>query len=201
MDLTPVHTQAAPWPKGLPSGTDPDTVAAWRAQQDAIHAVNMGGSRDQNFIPTGDPVQDEWVEVWETDPGMLFPNQEQIPNQSRGSGVMGWGSRDRTQSNATQNGYGFDAAHMHRRYAVGSIPGNYLWMQPGSRPLIKTHTGTANVPVGPDSPFAGQLPVGQFDPQGAALLNLPNSHTPPFSPALADTVAPAVSDSPEVSLW
>jgi hypothetical protein len=203
-DLTPL-TRAAPWPKGLPTTTDPEDVSAWREQSAEIHATNMGGSREALYLPTLNPSQDEWVELSETDPGLMFPALEPVPNQQKTGGASGWGSRDVVQSNARQNGYGFNAAHMHRRYVEvgvgsGTFPGNYMWMEPGSRPLIRSYAGTANVPVGQDSPFAGQDPGAAWDSQGAVLQNLPSAYQPPGVPALADEPA-TYSDIAGVDLW
>lgn len=197
-DLQP-NTRAANWPKGLPQSTFPDDQEAWREQESEIHAQNMGGSREALYEPTLNPVQDEWTELLETDPGITFPAMVPLPGQLQAGGSGGWGSRDRVQSLARQNEYGYDAAHMHRRYATGAIPGNYMWMEPGSRPMIKTVPGTARVPVGVDSPFAGQDPGASYDAQGAALLNLPTAYQSPPEPALAPSYSSV--EAPSVDLW
>lgn len=195
-DLQPV-TRAAPWPKGVPSQVDPDGTEHWREQQLGIHASAMGGSREALFIPTAHAKQDEWKDFYEVEPGQS--NQVEIPGQIKGS-AGGWGSRDRVQSFAGQNEYGFDSAHMHRRYAAGSIPGNYMWMEPGSRPMVKSIPGTAVIPVGPDSPFAGQDFGFPYDPQGAVLNTLPPDYTAPPEPELAASY-PATQAESGVELW
>lgn len=200
MDQTPI-TRAAPWPKGLPTTTDPDDVSARRQESADIHSSNLGGSREALFEPTLCPVQDEWDQVLETDPGITFPEMQSLPSQLLSGGSGGWGSTDRVQSLARQNQYGFDSAHMHRRYATGTIPGNFLWMEPGGRPLVKSVAGTAKVPVGPDSPFYGQDPGVPFNSQGAALADLPVGYTGPPDPALATGYAQADTFNDEIPLW
>lgn len=187
-DLQPI-TRAANWPKGLPMSTDPAEVGARRVESAEIHAQNMGGSREALYLPTANAQQDEWVELWDVAPGEMIPPQPAMPDQLKTTGMMGWASTDRNASFARQNGYGFDSAHMHRRYAAGSIPGNYMWMEPGSRPLVKSIPGTANIPTGPDSPFHGQSGATGYDPQGAALMDLPVDYSPPPVPSLASSYA------------
>jgi hypothetical protein len=191
-------TNAAPWPKGVPQSVDPDAVAARRIESMDIHSSAMGASRRSNTSPNGYLQNDTWDTMEAVDPGMTKPPMVPIPNQVM-TGSGGWGSRDRVQSRAGQNEYGFDSAHMHRRYATGSIPGNYMWMEPGQRPMVKSIPGTANVPVGQDSPFAGQVPGDAFTSHGSALANLPTQYVAPPDPALA----PAYSQdqAPEVNLW
>lgn len=198
MDQTPI-THAAPWPKGVPQSTFPDETTPWRDQENDIHASNLGGSREALYLPTANPVQDDWQEIWDVDPGETFPAMQELPSQLLAGGSGGWGSRDRVQSYAGQNGFGFDSWHRHRRYAAGSIPGNYMWLQPGGRPLVKTVPGTAKVPVGTDSPFYGQDPGVPYDPQGAALMTLPAAYQAPPDPALA--VSNNYTEPPPVPLW
>lgn len=200
MDEQPL-TRAAPWPKGVPQSIHPDKqYLEYREQLADIHASNMGGSREMQYLPTADAVQDQWVEQMATDPGLLFPQMEPLPAQMMTGGSGGFGSRDRIHSFAEQNEYGFDSAHMHRRFAVGSIPGNSLWMRPGSRPLIKTVAGTARIPYG-EGPFMGQDGSTGYDPQGSALAVLPKAYEPPPDPALADSYPSFTDTAPAVPLW
>lgn len=206
-DETPL-THAAPWPKGVPTTTDPGDVAIRRQESADIHASDMGGWRESAYLPTQNPVQADWEELWAVDPGVLFPQLEEIPRQAKGVGSQGWGSTDRVQSFARQNGYGFDSAHMHRRVVNpggNSLPGNYMWMQPGARPLVKSVPGTAGIPAGPDSPFYGQDPGASYDAQGAVLLTLPADYQGVPQPALAGDIAtpegPQVTDSGDWGYW
>lgn len=174
-DLQPV-TRAAPWPKGTPQGVDPDSVEFRQAQSREIHGMGMGAAREMLYLPTADPVQDDWQEIWDVDPGQSL--QVKTPQQVH-TASGGWGTRDRVQSDARQNRYGFDSAHKHRRFARGSIPGNFMWLRPGSRPLVKSVPGTARIPTGPQSPFYGQDAEIAYDPRGAVLMDLPVQYTAP----------------------
>lgn len=196
-------TRAAPWPKGVPQTLLPDDQLARREQSAAIHATNMGGSREALYEPTLSPQNDTWEVLEATDPGALIPPLPGLPKQVKGAlAPGGWGHRDREQSLARQNGYGFDSAHMHRRYATGSIPGNYMWMQPGSRAVRKTIAGRPTIPIGPDSPFSGQDPAWQFDPQGAVLQQLPAPYAPAPEPAVgAAYPSPEPYDSVPALEW
>jgi hypothetical protein len=196
MDQTPL-THAAPWPKGVIQSRDPVEQSARRAESAAIHAVNMGASREMLYEPTIDPTQDRWEAIQETNPG--YSGQVPIPSQVMTGGVSGFGSYDRTQSMQRQNGYDFGSKHMHRRYAAGSIPGNFLWMEPGSRPLVKSIPGTSRPPVGL-GPFQGQDPGVSYDSQGAALNVLPVSYSAPAQPALAADYAGS-SEPGDVAWW
>lgn len=195
-DLQPL-TNAAPWPKGVPQTVLPDEVAERRRVSADIHASNMGQSRRALYSPTLNAAQDDWRGIDTINPGdsMLVP----IPQQVQ-TGVGGFGSTDRTQSMANQNRFGFDSAHTIRRYAAGSIPGNHMWMQPGSRPLVKSIPGTAQIPVGVDSPFTGQNPGDAYDVQGSVLSDLPAQYAAPPDPALAADYSTIQAD-PQVSYW
>lgn len=206
-DETPI-THAAPWPKGMPTTTDPQDVADWRLQSADIHSSDMGGWREGAYLPTANPVQADWNELWEVDPGVLFPQLSEIPGQAKdGLAPGGFGNRDRVQSKAAQNAYGFDSAHMHRRVVTpggNSLPGTFMWMEPGARPLVKSIPGTAGIPAGVDTPFYGQDPGASYDAQGAVLLTLPADYQGVPQPALAASVAapagPNVAD-PGATDW
>jgi hypothetical protein len=192
MDLTPSR-RAAPWPKGILSGPiagdTPDAIANQLQQSAVIHATNHGASRRMIHTPNGDVQQDQWERIDELNPG--FSALQPQSRQAMSSSFM-FGNRDRTTSFARQNEYGFDSAHMMRRYAVGSVPGNYMWMRPGGRPMRKSLAGPARPAIGPQSPFAGDDLGYTFGIDGAMLQNVPTEYTPPPQPTLA---ASNVSDS------
>lgn len=198
-DHTPA-TNAAPWPKGILSGPipgeNPDTVAEQLRQSALIHGTDRGASAKLKHTAQGWANQDSWAELWNVTPG--HTDAQDLPAQYKSAG-FGWGTTDRTQSFARQNGHGFDAAHMLRRYATGSIPGNNDWMRPGGRVMAKTLPGPARPPIGPDSPFAGQDLGQSFSPSGAMLFNAPTEYTAPPQPTLAQPVwtqnAPTGSDA------
>jgi hypothetical protein len=186
-DRTPSR-RAGPWPKGIASGPvpgdGPDDIGNQLRQSYGIHSINLCASVR---MLTGFPaVQDEWQELVETNPG--HSDLQPLPRQAMSSGFM-WGTRDRTQSMARQNEYGFDSAHMHRRWATGPIPGNTMWLKPGGRPLAKTLAGPARPAIGVDSPFAGDDLGQSFDINGAYLQNVPMEYVAPVQPNLAPPLA------------
>lgn len=178
MDRTPLH-HAAPYPKGVSSGrvpgVGPDDIGNQLEQSRWIHSVDNGaGLKAITGLPA---LQDQWTGIDEVNPGST--DLVALPKQAMSSGFM-WGTRDRTQSMARQNEFGFDSKHMMRRFATGSIPGNTMWLRPGGRPLAKSLPGPARPPIGPDSPFAGQdLMTMNFGAEGAVLQNTPSEYAPP----------------------
>lgn len=184
-DAQPI-TRAAPFPKGISSGpvpgATPDDIADQLRQSAYLHSIKTGASNKLIRTTLGDVTQDDWQELWEVNPG--HSELVSLPKQAMASGFM-WGTTDRTQSMARQNEHGFDSAHMHRRYAAGSIPGNNMWMRPGGRPLHKSIAGPARPAIGPDSPFHGDDLGAAFGARGAVLSNLPSEYTPPPQPALS----------------
>jgi hypothetical protein len=193
-DRTPAR-RAAPWPKGIASGRvpgeTPDDIADQLTQSHAIHSVDLGAASRMQQQP--DPLQDEWEAVTEVNSG--YSEQQPIPKQMMSSG-FGFGTRDRVQSMARQNDYGYDSKHMLRRYATGSIPGNTMWLRPGGRPLVKSLPGPARPAIGRDTPFAGDDLGRAFSIDGAVLQNVPSEYAPPPQPSLAPAVvSPDTSDA------
>lgn len=189
-DLTP-STHATPFPKGVASGPvpgeTPDDIANQLTQSAWLHSVKNQAGRKALYPAQALGIQnDTWEELVETTPG--HSDLSVLPRQAMSSGFM-FGTTDRTQSMARQNGYGYDSAHMHRRYATGSIPGNTMWMRPGGRPLAKSLPGPARPAIGPDSPFAGQDLGLAFGIDGAILQNMPTEYVPPAQPSLAPAVS------------
>lgn len=197
-DRTPSR-RAAPYPKGVASGpvpdAGPDAIANQLQQSYGIHGTrsNAGVRSLTGFAA----MQDQWAELSETNPG--HSDLQPLPRQAMSSGFM-WGTRDRTQSMARQNEFGFDSAHMHRRYATGPIPGNTMWLRPGGRPLAKTLAGPARPPIGVDSPFAGDDLGRAFDINGAYLQNVPMEYAAPIQPNLAPSLI-SNEDSPVVEWY
>lgn len=182
-DHTP-STRAAPFPRGILSGPipgeTPDDVARQRKKSAAIHAVDCGASAKMQH--TLEPLQDQWEGFYNVTPG--HSDDVEPPNLYKSAG-FGWGTTDRTQSFARQNEYGFDSAHMTRRYATGEIPGNNYWMRPGGRIMRKSMAGPARPAIGPDSPFEGNDLGRPFAVGGAILLNPPTQYVAPPQPHLA----------------
>jgi hypothetical protein len=193
-DRTPA-THAGPWPKGIQSGpvgdVSPDAYARKLQQLNGLHGMGLNG--DARVVrDRGIPLNDQWEELNELNPGetLLQP----LSRQAMSAG-LGWGTRDRTQSFARQNEFGFDSAHMHRRYATGSIPGNNYWMRPGGRVMAKSIAGPAKLPIGENSPFTGQDIGYSFNPDGAVLQNVPTEYVAPPQPNLQAAPSPASNDS------
>lgn len=193
-DLQPV-TRAAPWPKGVDTTTYPGPESKRLVESASIHASNMGASRELQY--QGDAQNDQWAFYEDHEPGTSI--QESIPDQLKTGGSGGWGSRDRVQSYAIQNEYGFDGSHWERRVAVGSIPGNFMWLQPGSRPMHQDRVGPAVLPVGQQSPFTGDNIGASFNTQGSILTDLPTEYAAPAEPALA-TSGPS-AQVPVIEFW
>ena len=185
MDRTPAR-RAAPWPKGIASGSvpgeTPDQISDQLLQSYAIHGIRANAGMKMVRTQQGDIQQDEWVSLDEVNSGNS--DLRPLDKQAISSGFM-WGTRDRTQSMARQNEYGYDSKHMLRRYAVGPIPGNTLWMKPGGRPLAKSLPGPARPAIGIDSPFSGDDLGASFSIDGALLQSVPAEYSPPAQPNLA----------------
>lgn len=196
-DHTPAR-RAGPIQRGILSGPvpsdGPDDVAFQLRQSYANHGIRTGaGLKALTGMP---PVIGQWNEIDQTTPGHT-DLQPLGSRQAMSSGFM-WGTRDRTQSFAPQNQYGFDSAHQHRRWARSPIEGNELWMRPGGRPMMKSLAGPARPAIGPDSPFEGQDLGAAFGIGGAVLQNVPTEYVPPPSPTLA---APTVDGNDSVVEW
>jgi hypothetical protein len=147
--------------------------------------LNTSNSMINNSL--GYAKQDDWNEIWFVDDGNsdLPPVGRQFSHQANGFGVNDAASN--TSRKVNLNGDG--DKHMHRRYAFSSIPGNYLWMRPQGRPLFKMTAGTARLPIGANSQFAGQDPGATFAyDTGAILQDTPTEYTPPPSPNVQQTV-------------
>lgn len=203
-DKTPYLTHGGPKPKGILSGPiagdGPDAIANQLRQSMGIHGIDTNAGVRGLMPPQALGIQnDTWSDFWEMNPGDT--RLQPMSRQQMSSHFM-FGSRDRTQTFAPQNGYSFDSAHMHRRYATGEIPGNFMWMRPGGRVLVKNIPTVARPATGPDSPFHGDNTMTDFDPHGALLMNTPTEYVPPAQPNLAANPAsyPA-SDSGSVVEW
>lgn len=200
-DLTPYRGHAAPMTVTL-SGALPsqyDAVNQQLVQAAEIRSTDLGASRKFTLTEVGDAQQDHWSEIWDVsdEPGKYGAGE---PHGS-GMALFGFANNDRPVNPFRKiNGYMFNMGHHHRRFAIGSIPGNYMWMRPGSRPMIKTLAGPARPAIGPDSPFEGDDLGASFGIQGAVLVEVPSEYQPPPSPQVA---APVNYDepSPSVPLW
>jgi hypothetical protein len=199
-DLVPNRGHAAPMTVTL-SGSLPsqaDAIDHQLIQSADIHATNLGSSRKFSTTQAGDVQQDEWSEIWDvSDEAGKYPEGQKW----NGFTGFGFGTNDRPVNPFRKlNAFGFNMGHHHRRFAYGSIPGNYMWMRPGGRPMVKSLAGPARPPVGEDSPFTDQDLGLTFGIQGAVLVEVPSEYQPPPSPQL---VKPINTDSPApgIELW
>jgi hypothetical protein len=203
-DYTPYHTHAAPWPKGLDGirkgNQQPQGTAEYQQESADIHASDTNASVHRQYMT--EAVQDDWEAFYTVTPGesMLDTN---IGSQGKsGFAPGGWASHSRAQSFARQNEFGFDSAHKHRRFAKGSIPGNYMWMRPGGRAMIKSIPGPARPAVGETSPFSGQdvsWGYAASSQVGGVLTNAPTEYNQPPQPYIAPTLQG--EDVPEIDAW
>lgn len=163
------------------------SVGAVPSQADAIdlqvsqwenHAINPNTSQQMLYVRQMEAHNDEWQEIWEVNDGNsdVPSTTRQIAYQANGFGV------NDAPSNAyhKSNGYGWGSKHQHRRFAVGHLPGNYMWLRPQGRPLFKTMAHPAQPPIGPQSPFYGHDLGDAFAyDTGAVLLDQPEEYIPP----------------------
>lgn len=185
-DRVPYYGHAAPWPKNNTGdgSVSPDNVGQQRAQSRDIHAVNLGASMKQLYKETMEANNDQWRDYDSVDPGTsLYPHG--VPASVAMTAGFSGVNDHVTNPLAKRNGYGFDSAHLHRREAIGSIPGNYMWMKPGSRPMVRSNTGLRNFPTGPDSPFEGDNPTDVYGLQGAILTQPASEYVAPPQPYTA----------------
>lgn len=161
-----------------------DSICNQLGQSAEMHGAGTNASTQMSTWDS--PLQDNWLEIWNITPG-----HTDIPKApgAIGNNAFGVGVNDRPMNAyAKKNEFGFDSAHMHRRYAQSSIPGNYFWMKPGGRPMIKTLAGPARPAIGNDSPFFGDDLGIAFNYDGAILQNQPKEYVPPPQPFLAPSI-------------
>jgi hypothetical protein len=186
---TETGSHRAPWPSFSIEDFDPrDTEqAATRAQlnQD-LHATDSG--QPAAFTTRSDlatPWQRGDFSYESAGESLLQP----VPDQLRGNLMASryGGFESRTQGYGPVNEHGFDAAHVHQPQASTDLAGAYLWLTPAGRPVVVRPTGYRDWPVGPDSPFAGQVPGtgGLGDPSGAVIDTPPPAYAPGYQPQTA----------------
>lgn len=201
MDNTPSR-RAGPFPRGVASGPvpgeSPDDIANQLQQSAVIHGIKTNAGFRSLHSHMGEATNDEWQSYDQNNAGYsgLLP----LPKQAMASGFM-FGTRDRIQSMARQNEYDFDTAHQFRRWAVGAIPGNTMWMRPGGRPLMKSLPGPARPAIGRDSPFHGDDLGQSFGIDGAILQNVPTEYAPPPAVKLAPTLTWDQTNIPTVEWY
>lgn len=198
-DQTPYRTHAAPNIRGFRTTTSPEDSAERLIESAQVHAVKTNASAGFQYDPTLHAQNDTWQEFYNPVPGEdNLPAVTGIVSAQAG----GFGANDhRSNAYAKVNQYNFASSHRYRRYATGSVPGNYMWMQPGQRPMIKTLPGPARPAVGP-GPFQGDNIGDTFGLQGAILQQGPTEYVSPPQVAVAGAVQASPGDTaPAIALW
>jgi hypothetical protein len=207
-DLQP-DTRAAPFPEegpGSPTGEQVDVSERHAGstrqliQSAWIHAQGMGGGLKRLFMPQMLAKQDEWTGFYNKVQGDdIVPNAPgAIGHQAGGIGV-----NDHTSNKyAKINAYELNTSHRHRRFATGPIPGNFMWMKPGGRPMVRSLTGMHNFPT--SGAFENDDPGATFSYQGAVLQNVPSEYVAPPQPSLQPAAIgtdSAPQSIPEISFY
>lgn len=186
------------------SGPIPNQAGAIDLQtaQMGNKSSDLNTSKKMQHTQMGSVAQDNWQELWEVNPGHsdVPDTTKQIAFQANGFGVNDAPSNAYHKANEFELG----SKHQHRRYAWNSIPGNYMWLRPGGRPLFKSIPGTAKPPIGADSQFTGQdLGFAFSYDTGATLMDTPMEYVPPPSPNIA-TYTPGYGNpmgTDPIDLW
>lgn len=194
-DRTPYDTHGGPTIRGVETSPDPENNARVLIQSYEAHGVRTGAA--DKARASSNPLEDQWDGFYSVVPGEdILPN---VPGPVSGQ-AGGFGSNDHTNNTyAKRNQFGIHASHRLRRYARGSIPGNYLWMRPGGRPMVKTLPGPARPAVG-EGPFYGQDPTEAYGVEGAILLRPATEYVSPPTVYVTPGVQQA-TDAPAIDLW
>lgn len=193
-DQTPAY-HAAPYLTEGPNSLMADQIDSRRRNAGSrrqllnslwLHAHNTGASLRRLFDFTYGSKQDNWIGFYNKVPGEdIVPTiPGSVSYQANGFGVNDHVSNAFHKANA----YDFNTSHRHRRYAASPIPGNFMWMKPGGRPMVRTFTNQYNFPT--SGAFAGDDPGDNFSYQGAILTQTPSEYAAPPQPNL---VAPVVN--------
>jgi hypothetical protein len=165
-----------------------------------VHASNTGASLKKLFAPTMLAIQDDWEGFYNPEMGgdIVPAIPGSVSYQANGFGVNDHVSN----AFAKVNGYSFNTAHRHRRFARGPIPGNTMWMKPGGRPMVRSFTGVHNFPT--SGAFAGDDIGASFSTYGAILSEVPSEYIPPPQPVVGPAIVnadPANQSVPDVALY
>jgi hypothetical protein len=173
----------------------PEGSARVRIQSAEAHGVKSDAGK--KAIQSSNPLEDHWHGFYTSVPGDdILPT---VPGAVSGQ-AGGFGSNDhRNNVYAKVNAFELATSHRQRRYAYGSIPGNYMWMRPGGRPMVKTLPGPARPAVG-EGPFYGQDPTEAYGIEGAILMDPATEYVAPAGPYVVPQVQ-TVEDAPTLDLW
>jgi hypothetical protein len=194
-DLTPYRTHAGPNIRGMEMDRGPDGNARVLIQSAIAHGVKTGAAR--KGIQSSNPLEDQWTGFYNSVPGddQLPAVPGQVGNQAAGFGV-----NDHTSNAyAKRNTFGLHASHRYRRYATGSIPGNYMWMRPGGRMMSKTVAGPARPAIG-EGPFYGQDMTRDYGIQGVILMDPSTEYVAPPQPYVTPATQ-SMDNAPVIELF
>lgn len=196
-DYTPYGPglHAGPRVRGFRQDRGPEGTADFLWQSAEAHGTRTNAA--EKAKASSNPLQDRWTRFWNIVRGedLIEPNSHQT-----GMSAFGVGTNDRTSNPFhKENIYGLHASHRMRRYATGSIPGNYQWMRPGGRPMHKTVAGPARPAFG-EGPFSGDNPGDSFNTYGAILAASPTDYVSPPQPFTVPQTQEYVPSN-EVPLW
>lgn len=144
---------------------------------------------DINYLTAGDTLLSPAV------PDQIKGNLAGSRTGQHGDHVQGY---EWDQQQVPEDGEGF----VRMPEARSEVAGNFMWLDPALRPVEVRPTGYRDWPVGPYSPFTGQVPGSSGGPgwsEGAVVVSAPPEYTPPAEP----DVAPPLTDTGDTawSVW
>ena len=195
-DYTPYRTHAGPNIRGLEMDRGPEGNARVLQQSAIAHAVKTNAGA--KGIASSNPLQDHWQGFYNPVEGedLVTGAGTQVGFQANGFGVADHTSNPGHKSNP----YGLNTSHRMRRFAVGSIPGNYMWMRPGGRPMVKTLAGPARPATG-EGPFHGQDMTRDYGIQGVILMDPATEYQAPPQAYVTPPVTQVAESAPVIELW
>lgn len=200
LDKTPYRTHAGPH-IDQPKTDDrlPDGNADYLQRSYDAHSVRTNAPAFPRA--SSNPQQDSWQGFYSVVPGGDMTTNTNKDGQV-GPQAFGFGVNDHVSNDFPKvNAYGYNMAHRHRRYATGSVPGNYMWLKPAGRPLSKTLAGPARPAIGL-GPFQGDNPMATFSQHGAILSDPATSYVSPPQPYVTPATESGDADiAPVIPLW
>ena len=204
-DQTPYYTHGGPNIPGLLFNREtgpnhlPDGASSYLEKSRLAHGVrtNAGEKGRQSSNPENDP----WTSFYEPIQGEDLLTNDRVRDGQVGPSAFGYGVNDHMSNDFPKvNSYGFNTAHRMRRYSTNVVPGNWMWLNPGGRPLHKTMPHSAYPPTG-DGPFSGQDATYGYGIEGAILMDSATEYVAPPQPKVVPAVQAYDDVSPVVELW
>jgi hypothetical protein len=166
-DPTATLSHGAPWPwehiANAGAVNDIEATANQARANAALHATDSGDPAAFTSQPLPS-TRGEWERMGYVTPGtsgLELPGEQMI-----GNGNTGW-RRDSGYfvPGENANRFGMDSSHVSRYRDVGDIPAPPNSTQGAQRPMVIQPASRRSYPVGPGSPFEGQVP-GQYGVEG-----------------------------------